>query len=140
MLSHVPLFATPWTIAYKVPLSMGFYRQEHRSGLPCLLQGIFPTEGWNLRLLHRQSDSLPRRHLGVYPLLPPVVSAHAAVSGPITALPTSARATFYAWDVPAHASSRCQASRHSTLQKKLPSPFLGSVAPGSHGLDESSAQ
>ena len=29
------LFATPWTIAYQAPLSMGFSRQEHWSGLPC---------------------------------------------------------------------------------------------------------
>ena len=31
MLSHVWLLATPWTIA---PLSVGFPRQEYRSGLP----------------------------------------------------------------------------------------------------------
>ena len=28
------------------------------------LQGIFPTQGWNLRLLHWQMDSLPLSHLG----------------------------------------------------------------------------
>ena len=33
-LSHVRLFATPWTVAYQAPLSMGFSRQEHWSGLP----------------------------------------------------------------------------------------------------------
>ena len=33
-LSHVQLFATPWTAAYKAPLSMGFSRQEYWSGLP----------------------------------------------------------------------------------------------------------
>ena len=27
-LSHVRLFATPWTVAYQAPLSMGFSRQE----------------------------------------------------------------------------------------------------------------
>ena len=32
-LSHVWLFATPWTIAHKSPLSMGFSRQEYWSGL-----------------------------------------------------------------------------------------------------------
>ena len=33
--SHsVRLFATPWTIAYQDPLSMGFSRQEYWSGLP----------------------------------------------------------------------------------------------------------
>ena len=34
LLSHVQLFATPWTAAYQVPLSMGFSRQEYWSGLP----------------------------------------------------------------------------------------------------------
>ena len=34
MLSHVWLFATPWTVAPQVPLSMGFPRQEYWSGLP----------------------------------------------------------------------------------------------------------
>ena len=28
------------------------------------LQGIFPTQGWNLCLLHRQADSSLLRHLG----------------------------------------------------------------------------
>ena len=38
-LSRVPLFATPWTVAYQSPLSMGFFRQEYWSGLP------FPSPG-----------------------------------------------------------------------------------------------
>ena len=38
MLSHVPLFATPWTVAFQT-LSMGFPRQEHKNGLP------FPSPG-----------------------------------------------------------------------------------------------
>ena len=33
-LSLVRLFATPWTIAFQVPPSMGFSRWEHWSGLP----------------------------------------------------------------------------------------------------------
>ena len=33
-LSHVWLFATPWTAAYQAPLSMGFSRQEYWSGVP----------------------------------------------------------------------------------------------------------
>ena len=33
-LSRVPLFATPWTVIYQDPLSMGFSRQEYWSGLP----------------------------------------------------------------------------------------------------------
>ena len=33
-LSRVWLFATPWTVAYQAPPSMGFSRQEYWSGLP----------------------------------------------------------------------------------------------------------
>ena len=39
MLCHVQLFATPWTVARQVPLSLGFLRQEYQSGLP------FPPPG-----------------------------------------------------------------------------------------------
>ena len=31
---HVRLLAMPWTAAYQAPLSMGFSRQEYRSGVP----------------------------------------------------------------------------------------------------------
>ena len=34
LLSRVRLFATPWTVAYQAPPSMGFSRQEYWSGLP----------------------------------------------------------------------------------------------------------
>ena len=60
--SPVQLFAIPWTVARKAPLSMGFSRREYWSGLPCLLQGIFLTQGSNsslLCLLRWQSGSLP---------------------------------------------------------------------------------
>ena len=33
-LSHVRLFATPWSAAYQAPLSMGFSKQEYWSGVP----------------------------------------------------------------------------------------------------------
>ena len=42
LLSRVRLFATPWTVAYQAPLSMGFSRQECWSGLP--FKGIVNTE------------------------------------------------------------------------------------------------
>ena len=38
-LSRVRLFATPWTVAYQAPRSMGFSRQEYWSRLP------FPSPG-----------------------------------------------------------------------------------------------
>ena len=37
-LSRVWLLATPWTVAYHAPPSMGFSRQEYWSGCHCLLQ------------------------------------------------------------------------------------------------------
>ena len=80
--SPIQLFATLWTVARllcpwdfpgKDPgvgyqacqalLFMGFSRQEYWSGLPSLLQGIFPTQGSNaylLCLLHWQAGSLPQ--------------------------------------------------------------------------------
>ena len=39
MLSHVQLFATPWTVVPQPPLSMEFSTQEYWSRLP------FPTPG-----------------------------------------------------------------------------------------------
>ena len=44
-LSHVPLFATPWTIAYQAPLSMEFSRQAYWSGLPFPSPGDLPDPG-----------------------------------------------------------------------------------------------
>ena len=41
--SCVRLFATLWTVAHQAPLSMGFSRQEHWSGLPCPLPGDLPN-------------------------------------------------------------------------------------------------
>ena len=43
--SHAPLFATPWTVAHQAPLSLGFSRQEHWSGLPCPPPGDLPDPG-----------------------------------------------------------------------------------------------
>ena len=44
-LSHVRLFAIPWTVAYQAPLSRGFSRQEYWSGVPFPSPGIFLTQG-----------------------------------------------------------------------------------------------
>ena len=56
LLSRVQLFVTPWIVARQVPLSMEFSRQEYWS-CHSLLQGIFPTQGLNLHLLHGQVGS-----------------------------------------------------------------------------------
>ena len=44
-LSRVRLFATSWTVAYQVPPSMGFSRQEYWSGLPFPSLGDLPNPG-----------------------------------------------------------------------------------------------
>ena len=44
-LSRVRLFATPWTIAYQAPQSMGFSRQECWSGLAFPSPGDLPDPG-----------------------------------------------------------------------------------------------
>ena len=65
LLSRVPLFATPWTVAYQVLPSMGFSRQEYWSGLPFpslrvrmwtnpFLEGALWLEGYHL--IHPNAD------------------------------------------------------------------------------------
>ena len=66
-LSHVWLFATPWTVAYQPAPSLEFSRWEYQSGLPLPTPGIFPSQGWKLHLfclLHWQAYSLPTHYLG----------------------------------------------------------------------------
>ena len=55
-LSCVQLFATPWTVAYQAPQSMGFSRQEYWSGLPFPSPGNLP----NLRIKHQVSRIVGR--------------------------------------------------------------------------------
>ena len=59
MLSHIRLFATPWTIAHQAPLSMGFSRQEYQNGLPFLSPRGLPDPGIEPRSFVLQADSLP---------------------------------------------------------------------------------
>ena len=65
VLNYVQLFVTLWTVARQAPLSMHGFFQARIIGVGChfLLQGIFPTQGWNLCLLHWLVGSLPLHHL-----------------------------------------------------------------------------
>ena len=47
LFSRVQLFGTSWTVAYQVPPSMGFSRQEYWSGLPFPSPGDLPNPGSN---------------------------------------------------------------------------------------------
>ena len=45
MLSRVQLFATPWTVACRAPLTVAFSRQEHWSALSCPTPRDLPDPG-----------------------------------------------------------------------------------------------
>ena len=57
-LSRVQLFATPWTVAYKAPLSVEFSMQEYWSGLPFPSPGDLPDPGIKPRSPTLQTDAL----------------------------------------------------------------------------------
>ena len=57
-LSRVRLFATPWTVAYQAPPSMGFSRQEYWSGLLFPSPGDLPNPGIKPKSPALQADAL----------------------------------------------------------------------------------
>ena len=57
--SHVQLFATLWTVAHQVLLSMEFSRQEYCSELPFPSPGDLPDLGIEPKSPALQEDSLP---------------------------------------------------------------------------------
>ena len=61
---HVPLCATPWTVAHQAPLSMGFSRREHWSGKPCCLPGDLPDPCVKPTFLKSNLRSPPGKPLG----------------------------------------------------------------------------
>ena len=62
--SCVQLFVSLWTIACQAPLSMGFFRQEYWSGLPCPPSGDLPDPGIKSESPAWQADSLPTESSG----------------------------------------------------------------------------
>ena len=56
LVSHVRLFATPWTVAHQAPLFMGFSRQEYWSAFPS--PGDLSNLGIEPRSPALQADSL----------------------------------------------------------------------------------
>ena len=65
-LSHVRLFATPWTVARQAPPSMGFSRQEYWSGLPFPSPGDLPDPGIKPRSPALQVDALTSEPPGTW--------------------------------------------------------------------------
>ena len=64
-LSHVLLFATPWTIARQAPLSVGFPRQECWNGLPLSPMGDHPY--WGIEPASPASPTLAGRFFTTEP-------------------------------------------------------------------------
>ena len=63
-LSHVPLFAIPWTITPQPPLSMEFSRHKYWSALPFPTSGNLPNpaiEPMSLASPASQANSLPSK-------------------------------------------------------------------------------
>ena len=58
-LSRVRLFATPWTVAYQAPPSVGFSRQEYWSGLLFPSPGDLPNPGKEPGSPALRADALP---------------------------------------------------------------------------------
>ena len=59
LLTHVQLFATPWTVAHQASSSLRFSRQEYWSGLPFPSPRGLPDPGIELRPTALQADALP---------------------------------------------------------------------------------
>ena len=57
-LSHVQLFATPWTVAHQAPPSKGFSRHEYWSGSPFPSPGDLPDPGIEPKSPTLQADAL----------------------------------------------------------------------------------
>ena len=57
--SFVSNSATPWSVAYQAPLTMGFSRQEYWSGLPFPSPGDLPNPGIEPGSPTLQVDGLP---------------------------------------------------------------------------------
>ena len=64
MLSHVPFFAPPWTVARQAPLSMEFSRQEYWCEFPSPSPGDLPDPEIEPRSPALQVDSLPSESPG----------------------------------------------------------------------------
>ena len=71
-LSHVWLFATPWTVAHRAPLSMGFSRQDYWSGLTFPSPGDLPNPEVKTRSPTLQTGALPSESPGKPNFLPVV--------------------------------------------------------------------
>ena len=68
-LSHVPLLATPRTVAHLAPLSMDFSRQKYWSGLAFPPPGNLPKPG--IEPQSPESPSSPASEMHFFTTVPP---------------------------------------------------------------------
>ena len=133
-LSHIWLFATPWTVAHQTPLSMGFPRQESWSGLPYPSPGDLPNPGIEPGSLALQADSLPSEPLGkplMYTFIQqPMNSSYSTglkpnLFSPPTLLPTSViGTTLPCARMRAHTHTHCMhACAHTHPQWEMPAQW-----------------
>ena len=69
VLSHVRLLATPWTVAYQAPPTMGFSRQEYWSGLLFPSPGDLPNPGIEPGSPTLEADALTSEPPGMYGII-----------------------------------------------------------------------
>ena len=92
-------FSSPWIVAFQVPLSMGFSRQEYWSGLPFPSPGDLPNPGIEPMSHALQDDSLPLSQWG----RPLICSQHYNYIHKIfTTYPFSEVSPVTAWSAEAH--------------------------------------
>ena len=87
-LSPVRLFATPCTVTYQAPQSMGFSRQEYWSGLPFPSPGDLPNPGIEPGSPALQTDALPSKSHGKPDWLGSIDTVSQSVSSVAQSCPT----------------------------------------------------
>ena len=82
-LSHVRLFAVPWTVAYRAPPSMEFSWQEYQTGLPFYSPGNLPDPGIKPRSPALQADALPSEPPGkpLFGEIMSIIQSYSEVTG-----------------------------------------------------------
>ena len=120
-LSHVCLFATLWTVAHQIPLSMRFFKQAYWSGLPFPPPGYLPYPGIELKSPASpalQAGSLPAEPLGRLPIIMILSKFRRALilwdfpGDPVTGTPNAR----------GQSSIPDQGTRSHTPQLKMPNP------------------
>ena len=75
-LSRVWLLATPWTVAYQAPSSMGFSRHEYWSGVPFPSPSDLPNPGIEPRYPALQADALLSEPIYVFIISNKITNVH----------------------------------------------------------------